>query len=94
MAFQVARAGPSWPPKTMKNHTAQNRNNLEIKPGDLLMSRASGSEDLIGSVALVPDGTRGRPLLSDKTYRLKWNETTVVPAFVARVLQSPVGRSH
>ncbi len=67
---------------------------LEIKAGDLLMSRASGSEDLIGSVALVPPGTRGQLLLSDKTYRLRCDETIVEPGFLARVLQSPIGRSQ
>jgi type I restriction enzyme, S subunit len=67
---------------------------LEIKAGDLLMSRASGSEDLIGSVALVPSGTRGQLLLSDKTYRLQCDETIAEPGFLARVLQSPIGRSQ
>lgn len=42
----------------------------EIRPGDLLMSRASGSLDLIGNVAVVPDSVRGRLLLCDKVYRL------------------------
>ena len=67
---------------------------LEIKADDLLMSRASGSEDLIGSVALVPSGTRGQLLLSDKTYRLQCDGAVAVPAFLARVLQSPIGRSQ
>ena len=58
------------------------------------MSRASGSEDLIGSVALVPDGIRGCLLLSDKTYRLRCDETVAMAAFLARVLQSPIGRSQ
>lgn len=42
----------------------------EIKPGDLLMSRASGSLDLIGSIAVVPASVRPRLLLPDKIYRL------------------------
>lgn len=41
----------------------------EIKPGDVLMSRASGSIDLIGSVAIVGQ-TRPRLLMSDKVFRL------------------------
>ena len=41
----------------------------EIRGGDLLMSRASGSLDLIGSVAVVPDDVRERLLLCDKVYR-------------------------
>ena len=65
--------------------------NLEIRAGDLLMSRASGSEELIGSVALVPPGTRGKLLLSDKTYRLRY-DTGVSPAFLGHALQSPIAR--
>ncbi|GAA1825420.1 restriction endonuclease subunit S [Microlunatus capsulatus] len=46
------------------------RPEYEIRSGDLLMSRASGSLDLIGSVAVVPGGTRSRLLLCDKIYRI------------------------
>jgi type I restriction enzyme S subunit len=42
----------------------------EVKEGDLLMSRASGSKDLIGAVAYV-EKTPSRLLLSDKVFRLK-----------------------
>jgi len=41
----------------------------EVQVGDLLMSRASGSIELVGSVALVRK-TRSKLLLSDKTFRL------------------------
>ena len=41
----------------------------EIQPGDILMSRASGSTDLIGSVAYVK-ATRSKLMLSDKTFRV------------------------
>jgi len=41
----------------------------EVKSGDVLMSRASGSTDLIGSTALVTD-TRPHLMLSDKVFRL------------------------
>jgi type I restriction enzyme S subunit len=47
--------------------------NLEVKIGDILMSRASGSLDLIGSVALVHTLPKARLLLSDKTFRIKLN---------------------
>ena len=57
--------------------------NLEIKSGDLLMSRASGSEELIGSAALVPPGVREKLLLSDKIYRLQCDDAAAIPAFVA-----------
>jgi len=46
---------------------------FEVAPGDLLMSRASGSPDLVGSAALVGQ-TPSRLLLSDKTFRLHVNE--------------------
>jgi type I restriction enzyme S subunit len=42
---------------------------FEVKRGDVLMSRASGSVDLIGSVAYVHE-TRSKILLSDKIFRL------------------------
>jgi len=42
---------------------------FEVMQGDVLMSRASGSEDLIGSVAYVHE-TRPKILLSDKIFRL------------------------
>lgn len=43
----------------------------EVQVGDVLMSRASGSTDLIGSVAYV-DSTRPRNLLSDKIFRIRF----------------------
>lgn len=46
---------------------------LEVAPDDLLMSRASGSPDLVGSAALVTV-TPTRLLLSDKTFRLHVNQ--------------------
>jgi type I restriction enzyme S subunit len=45
----------------------------EVKKGDVLMSRASGSINLIGSVAYV-DETRSQILLSDKIFRLHLNQ--------------------
>jgi type I restriction enzyme S subunit len=42
---------------------------LEIREGDLLMSRASGSRNLVGSVAIVHN-CRPRLLLCDKVFRL------------------------
>ena len=65
--------------------------NLEIRAGDLLMSRANGSEEFIGAVALVPANTRRKLILSDKTYRLRY-ESSVAPEFLAHTLQSPLVR--
>ena len=49
---------------------------LEINTGDVLMSRASGSTDLIGSVALVRNQLQTRLLLSDKIFRLELQSQT------------------
>lgn len=42
----------------------------EVKAGDVLMSRASGSIKLIGSVARVQNDVRDKILLSDKVFRI------------------------
>ncbi len=42
---------------------------LEVKVGDLLMSRASGSPQLVGSVAYVRE-TKEKLMISDKVFRL------------------------
>lgn len=65
---------------------------LEVMPGDVLMSRASGSTELIGSVALVPAGSRHQLLLSDKIYRLSSDDRRVDRFFLVLVLGSDVGR--
>ncbi|MBS1138751.1 MAG: hypothetical protein H6R13_204 [Proteobacteria bacterium] len=44
---------------------------LEVKPGDVLVTRASGSADLVGSFAYVYQ-TRPHLMLSDKNFRLKF----------------------
>jgi type I restriction enzyme S subunit len=41
----------------------------EVRSGDVLVSRASGSPELVGSTALVGE-TRGRLMLSDKIFRV------------------------
>lgn len=46
---------------------------LEVKSGDVLVSRASGSADLVGSFAFVYE-TRPHLMLSDKNFRLKFTE--------------------
>lgn len=60
----------------------------EIRSGDLLMSRASGSLDLIGSVAMVPLGIRDRLLLCDKVYRI-----TPLPEWLPEYL-APMMRTY
>jgi type I restriction enzyme S subunit len=55
--------------KTLPQHL-EPPSEYEIKVGDLPMSRASGSPDLIGSAAFI-EHVRPRLLLSDKTFRLR-----------------------
>lgn len=66
---------------------------LEIAEGDLLMSRASGSPDLVGSVAVVPK-VRPRLLLCDKVFRLHVDSDTSDREFLAYAMNSRVARSQ
>ena len=64
----------------------------EIRPGDVLMSRASGSPELIGSVALVST-TRNKLMLSDKVFRIACSKN-MLPAFFVRVMGSRMMRTQ
>ena len=68
------------------------RPELEVKEGDVLMSRASGSFDLIGSVAFV-DKTPTRLMLSDKLFRLRVS-AHVDKRFLVALLGSTVLREQ
>ena len=61
----------------------------EVHIGDVLMSRASGSPELVGSTALVK-ATRERLMLSDKIFRLKLKEFVNASFFVAALNSSPL----
>lgn len=65
---------------------------IEVNLGDVLMSRASGSTELIGSVALVNERSRARLLLSDKTYRIHLQADIVNPRFFVLLMGSAVLR--
>ncbi|MCJ0871522.1 hypothetical protein [Streptomyces sp. AP-93] len=69
------------------------RREFAIKQGDLLMSRASGSTKLIGSVGIVGE-LRSNLLLCDKVYRLQINRTRAHVDFVAHTLRSHQVRMH
>jgi type I restriction enzyme S subunit len=69
------------------------RPELEVSLGDILMSRASGSPELIGSVALV-GLCRARLMLSDKLYRLKPDSTRVAPEFLRYAMNSNFARQQ
>ncbi len=65
---------------------------LEIHPGDVLMSRASGSQELVGSIALVSN-TRPMLMLSDKIFRIHLAQD-VEPAFFVALFNSRAIRSQ
>ncbi|MDP2820489.1 MAG: hypothetical protein Q8O29_19865 [Polaromonas sp.] len=64
----------------------------EVQIGDVLMSRASGSPELVGSTALVTS-TRKKLMLSDKIFRLRF-ERRMEPKFFVAALNSRPLRSQ
>ena len=64
----------------------------EVKNGDVLMSRASGSVDLIGSVAYVHE-TRAKLLLSDKVFRI-YLDSSVNKLFFTYLMRSTYMRTN
>jgi type I restriction enzyme S subunit len=66
----------------------------EIRPGDVLMSRASGSTELIGSVALVREQPVAKLYLSDKTFRLRVNISKCEPEFLVFAMGSTFLRNQ
>ncbi len=64
--------------------------NLEIRDGDLLLTR-SNTRELVGDVCLV-EGIRERTLLCDLIYRLAVDLKSLVPRFAMYQLLSSVGR--
>jgi type I restriction enzyme S subunit len=69
------------------------KKHYRLRAGDLLMSRASGSLDLIGSVAVVPQVDR-KLLLCDKVYRLNVSSRLVCAEFVAHMLRTREVRDY
>jgi type I restriction enzyme S subunit len=65
---------------------------FEVKNGDVLMSRASGSVDLIGSVAYVHE-TRAKLLLSDKVFRI-YLDSSVNKLFFTYLMRSTYMRTN
>ena len=60
----------------------------EVHQGDVLMSRASGSADLIGSVALVSRQPAARLLLSDKIYRIRFRGDVLDSRFLVLAMSA------
>jgi type I restriction enzyme, S subunit len=69
------------------------RREYVLKQGDLLMSRASGSTELIGSVGVVRE-LSDNLLLCDKVYRIRLDRTRAQAEFVAHVLRCHQAREH
>ena len=63
------------------------REHLELRPGDLLVTRA-GPRARVGITCLVRE-TRRRLLLCDKAYRIECNCELIDPAFLELVLNAP-----
>jgi len=61
----------------------------EVQVGDVLMSRASGSPELVGSTALVTL-TREKLMLSDKIFRLRFDQRMEPKFFVATLNSRPL----
>lgn len=68
----------------------------EIREGDVLMSRASGSPELVGSTAYIHQ-TRPRLMLSDKIFRIhlepQMEKKFFVAVFNSRVMRSQIERA-
>ena len=69
------------------------RQEFLVKQGDLLVNRASGSLELIGSAAVVGDDLHPRTLLCDKVYRVKLTPE-LLPNYVAAMWPSKPVRDH
>jgi len=63
------------------------REHLELKSGDLLVTRA-GPRNRVGVSCLVRT-TRERLILCDKAYRIRCDETKIYPSFLELVLNAP-----
>lgn len=77
--------------KTLPKNLAP-RPELEVREGDLLVSRAN-SPELVGSAAIVSNAAT-RLLLCDKLYRLRLDTRLVSPEFALLTLRSKAARIH
>lgn len=68
------------------------RPDLEVQQGDILMSRASGSVELIGNVAMVSATPRAHLMLSDKVFRLVNSEKSISGDFLVLAMNSKAVR--
>lgn len=70
------------------------RPDLEVKAGDVIATRASGSADLVGSFAFV-SSVRPKLMLSDKNFRLRFNSVQPLqPELIAWICGTPTLREQ
>ena len=67
--------------------TLKPRSHLELKPGDLLVTRA-GPRSRVGVACLIKN-TRPGLMLCDKAYRIRCKQENVVPGFLELTLNAP-----
>jgi restriction endonuclease S subunit len=69
---------------------AENAAKCELQTGDILVTKSSGSSDLVGeSVLFVHPGGKQVYLFSNFTHQLRADSNTIVPAYLAWFLRSP-----
>lgn len=66
---------------------------MRVAAGDLLMTRGSGSRELVGLACIATEHPQ-RLYLSDLIMRVRLQETRAFPPFVASVLCSRIGREQ
>lgn len=71
-----------WLPETLSP-----RPELEVKPGDVLITRA-GPRKRAAVTCMVHD-TRAKLMVCDKVYRIRCNENVAIPAYIEIVLNAP-----
>ena len=64
------------------------RREFLVRPGDLLINRANGSLDNLGSAAVVPNHAPERTLLCDKIFRVEFGELDVDARWLAAMLRA------
>lgn len=65
------------------------RPELEVKPGDVLITRGSGLTRLVGSTTLVDADAPPRLMICDLIFRVIFNEKSrVIPAYVTDILRT------
>lgn len=60
-----------------------------IRPNDLLISRASGSSELVGATILVPNDIPENLALPDKIWKFDWKDRQSSPHFYEALLSTP-----